>query len=68
MAGNEGTRSSSVYWYQEAGRFVSAATVNTGGGGSTSQCLAVLDDNQFGEMRGIRVWGSLNFGKMLRVH
>ncbi|MFS8006152.1 putative protein S-acyltransferase [Helianthus anomalus] len=37
MAGSEGTRSSSVYWDQEAGRFVSAATVKTGGGGSTSQ-------------------------------
>ncbi|GJT48200.1 protein S-acyltransferase 21, partial [Tanacetum coccineum] len=35
---NEGTRSSSVYWDQEAGRFVSAATAKTiGGGGTTSQ-------------------------------
>nr|XP_043631233.1 protein S-acyltransferase 21-like [Erigeron canadensis] len=34
---NEGMRSSSVYWDQEAGRFVSAATVKTVGGGSTSQ-------------------------------
>ncbi|KAK9073646.1 hypothetical protein SSX86_006240 [Deinandra increscens subsp. villosa] len=37
LAANEGTRSSSVYWDQEAGRFVSSATVRTGGGGSTSQ-------------------------------
>ncbi|XP_076946379.1 protein S-acyltransferase 21-like [Bidens hawaiensis] len=36
-AANEGTRSSSVYWDQEAGRFVSAAKVKPGGGGSTSQ-------------------------------
>ncbi|KAI3724708.1 hypothetical protein L2E82_36494 [Cichorium intybus] len=34
---NEGTRSSSVYWDQEAGRFVSAVTVKTLGGGSSSQ-------------------------------
>lgn len=34
---NEGTRSSSVYWDQEAGRFVSAATVKTVGSGSASQ-------------------------------
>ncbi|KAD7477002.1 hypothetical protein R6Q59_006933 [Mikania micrantha] len=37
LAANEGTRSCSVYWDQEAGRFVSAATAKTGGGGSTSQ-------------------------------
>ncbi|XP_024973987.1 protein S-acyltransferase 21 [Cynara cardunculus var. scolymus] len=35
---NEGAGSSSVYWDQEAGRFVSAATAKTvGGGGSSSQ-------------------------------
>lgn len=37
VTANEGMRSSSVYWDQEAGRFVSAATVKAGGGGSTSQ-------------------------------
>ncbi|XP_071703915.1 protein S-acyltransferase 21-like [Rutidosis leptorrhynchoides] len=34
---NEGTRSSSVYWDQEAGRFVSAATAKNVGGGSSLQ-------------------------------